>query len=79
MVEANVRELNVWTGLSGLGALLLRGVSRNSTRSRKSCGLHVGMTKYAAKAGRGAVCQTLPGAPGRGADRIPSVSGIGYA
>ena len=49
MVEANVRALNVWTGLSGLRALLLRGVSRNSTRSRKSCGLHVGMQEHAAK------------------------------
>ena len=49
MVEANVRALNVWTGLSGLRALLLRGVSRNSTRSRKSCRLHVGMPEHAAK------------------------------
>ena len=49
MVEANVRALNVWSWFSELGALLLRGVSRNSTRSRKSCRLHVGMPEHAAK------------------------------
>ena len=68
MVEANVRELNVWTGLSGLGALLLRGVSRNSTRSRKSCGLHVGMQEHAAKDADGFSAKDADGFSAQDAD-----------
>ena len=68
MVEANVRALNVWTGLSGLGALLLRGVSRNSTRSRKSCRLHVGMPEHAAKDADGFSAKDADGFSAQDAD-----------
>ena len=68
MVEANVRALNVWTGLSGLSALLLRGVSRNSTRSRKSCRLHVGMPAHAAKDADGFSAKDADGFSAKDAD-----------
>ena len=68
MVEANVRALNVWTGLSRLGALLLRGVSRNSTRSRKSCRLHVGMPEHAAKDADGFSAKDADGFSAQDAD-----------
>ena len=68
MVEANVRALNVWSWFSELGALLLRGVSRNSTRSRKSCRLHVGMPEHAAKDADGFSAKDADGFSAQDAD-----------
>ena len=68
MVEANVRALNVWSWFSELGAPLLRGVSRNSTRSRKSCRLHVGMPEHAAKDADGFSAKDADGFSAQDAD-----------
>ena len=68
MVEANVRALNGWSWFSELGALLLRGVSRNSTRSRKSCRLHVGMPEHAAKDADGFSAKDADGFSAQDAD-----------
>ena len=79
MVEANVRALNVWSWFSELGALLLRGVSRNSTRSRKSCRLHVGMPEHAAKDADGFSAQDADGFSAKDADGFSAQDADGFS
>ena len=79
MVEANVRALNVWSWFSELGAPLLRGVSRNSTRSRKSCRLHVGMPEHAAKDADGFSAKDADGFSAQDADGFSAKDADGFS